>query len=600
VDFETVGLIGAILEMNFNTLSKYKDLEVNGEKFTVLDVGECPVPNETGAKYKAITVKDENNNIFVHFNGTDDGFWKENDVAAGGGPSGVQEWALEYFNRTYKEKYEGQSRESLFVTGHSQGGNNAQYVSIRSPHADDITMCVSLDGPGFSNKFLEDAKEWGEAYYERQRNKIYGIYGEHDFASAYAQNDIIDESHIKFVKQSTQEQVKKPSNNPLDRFHAVEYMVHQNEKGDWAWNDEAESSAFRELIKKLSEKLYETYKDDEETRRLLGIFLGGIAEKFLGDIYPGDLTSQDFEYLKEKFIPVLVSVLHDNPELIAPALQAFDIDAQSAESIANLLEHINTYPEVIREAALVEFLNLVKYENGKFTPDLLKIPNTLIAFWPVIFETALTHPDDLFSVLKESVENWLTENMDKAACVALFLGIMLIAFPEVIFTILTIVGIVTTITVGIAKIIFTICLIIDVIIRIAQGIAWRITKGLDDFIKAFNAIKNALQTLSKKLSDWWNKAGKEYASANPYFKVDTDKLRNYANRINNVNKRLRALDSALKSAFWQVGFFDLDRFGWIIFLTSGSPTLNQVRDYLNDAASRLESADNKACGYVGG
>ena len=67
------------LEVNFGTLSGLKSGQsLNG--FTVVDVGKFD------GKPKAITVKDSNGNIYVHFNGTGDGNWKYNAAAYGAKP----------------------------------------------------------------------------------------------------------------------------------------------------------------------------------------------------------------------------------------------------------------------------------------------------------------------------------------------------------------------------------------------------------------------------------------------------------------------------------------------------------------------------------
>ena len=94
--------------------------------------------------------------------------------------------------------------------------------------------------------------------------------------------------------------------------------------------------------------------------------------------------------------------------------------------------------------------------------------------------------------------------------------------------------------------------------------------------------------------------GVKYAINTPYIRVDTGKLRNYAMRIDNVNNRLKALDEDLKDLYWQVGFKDVWDILMANLLTSGSPTLRQIKTYLNNAADCFENADNKARGYIGG
>ncbi len=50
-----------------------------------------------------------------------------------------------------KECY-GDAANHLTVSGHSKGGNRAQYATILT---DQVDRCVSLDGQGFSSEFLE-------------------------------------------------------------------------------------------------------------------------------------------------------------------------------------------------------------------------------------------------------------------------------------------------------------------------------------------------------------------------------------------------------------------------------------------------------------
>lgn len=63
---------------------------------------------------------------------------------------------MEYLYYKYGDKY-----DSFSLTGHSLGGNLAQHMTIHAPAEmrDKIDHCVSLDGPGFSNEYIEANKE---------------------------------------------------------------------------------------------------------------------------------------------------------------------------------------------------------------------------------------------------------------------------------------------------------------------------------------------------------------------------------------------------------------------------------------------------------
>lgn len=92
----------------------------------------------------------------------------------------------------------------------------------------------------------------------------------------------------------------------------------------------------------------------------------------------------------------------------------------------------------------------------------------------------------------------------------------------------------------------------------------------------------------------------KYVESNPYFRADTDKLRSYAARIDRVNARLANLDLALQGLYAQVELDDILTIVNANLLTNVSPTLIQIKNYLNNTATRLENAENKARGYVGG
>jgi hypothetical protein len=133
---------------------------------------------------------------------------------------------------------------------------------------------------------------------------------------------------------------------------------------------------------------------------------------------------------------------------------------------------------------------------------------------------------------------------------------------------------------------------------------WSAAVEAAKFIKEiWNQTVSALNDFISKISEFIRNVfnpGSAYAAANPYFKVDPGKLREYANRINNVNTRLRHLDSSLRNCFWQVPISQMWRFACINFVTSGSPTLVQVKSYLIDTANRIDTAETKARGYIGG
>lgn len=86
----------------------------------------------------------------VAFCGTKDGKeWADNLEGLAKADTECQKAALDFI--------ENLSYEDITVVGHSKGGNKAQYVTVLS---DKVRRCVSMDGQGFSQEFLD--KYWAE------------------------------------------------------------------------------------------------------------------------------------------------------------------------------------------------------------------------------------------------------------------------------------------------------------------------------------------------------------------------------------------------------------------------------------------------------
>jgi hypothetical protein len=121
-----------------------------------------------GGNMNAATVQLPNGDIHVAFHGTGDYNWEQNTQAfANSAHSEMQRLALEYFDRSVG--IHANNGAGLYVTGHSQGGNNAMYVMLFSQFGYRINACTSLDGSGFNAFLTEEARRlWGEAYFESQ------------------------------------------------------------------------------------------------------------------------------------------------------------------------------------------------------------------------------------------------------------------------------------------------------------------------------------------------------------------------------------------------------------------------------------------------
>lgn len=118
---------------------------------------------------KAATFVDSNNNATVVFRGTAGPEWADNVLGGYKEDTEQQKVALEYIkNLPYTH---------ITVSGHSKGGNKAQYVTIvmNSIIKGKIDRCVAFDGQGFSPEFC---KKYAEEI--KQYNNLITLIGPRD------------------------------------------------------------------------------------------------------------------------------------------------------------------------------------------------------------------------------------------------------------------------------------------------------------------------------------------------------------------------------------------------------------------------------------
>ena len=154
--------------------------------------------------------------VYVVYRGTGDGEWPDNGVGMTESSTPQQEQALYYFEEV-AEQMGITSEQRLIVTGHSKGGNKAQYVTMETQYEELVDACYSVDGQGFSEKAVKNWQtEYGYEGYEQRREKIYGIHGENDYVSVLG-NSIIPQDHIRYVQTPV-------SKDNFAGYHDIKYM----------------------------------------------------------------------------------------------------------------------------------------------------------------------------------------------------------------------------------------------------------------------------------------------------------------------------------------------------------------------------------------
>lgn len=103
-----------------------------------------------GGGLSAIFTSESTGEAVVAFRGTAGGEWKDNFVGGNVTDTAQQQNALNWYQDAYKEY--GLDRYQVTVTGHSKGGNKCKYITVMDGTVD---RCLSFDGQGFSDKFMD-------------------------------------------------------------------------------------------------------------------------------------------------------------------------------------------------------------------------------------------------------------------------------------------------------------------------------------------------------------------------------------------------------------------------------------------------------------
>ncbi len=108
---------------------------------------------------------------------------------------------------------------------------------------------------------------------------------------------------------------------------------------------------------------------------------------------------------------------------------------------------------------------------------------------------------------------------------------------------------------------------------------------------------NALQGIAKWIADLFS--GRNNYDYGSYIQLNTAKLRGYANRLCDVNRRIANLDSRMDGLYTRVGLLDLWNLLQADLLTGYSWKLTRCANYLYDTASDFENLETLLYRQIG-
>lgn len=260
------------------------------------------------------TVRDPEGNYYVAFRGTGNGRWADNGNGMTAPSTEMQEAAANYFDQM-AEKYlidASLQGKDIIVTGHSKGGNEAQYVYMAAQHEEIIDACYSLDGQGFSGSAIENFQEMHSADYDDKLQHMYSINGENDYVHDLGYV-IIPEENTYFVPSSGEES--------FHSWHALENML-SNDNGsftglNWVMDGEEVSHGQQGSIGQLAHQISEMMMQlDDENLNGAAIAVMTFIDPYSNDDILGslDISWTDYVDLFAHGLPVALEALLFTPE----------------------------------------------------------------------------------------------------------------------------------------------------------------------------------------------------------------------------------------------------------------------------------------------
>lgn len=245
--------------------------------------------------------------------------WWDNGSGFGLSDTEKQKEALEYI--------ENLPYNSITVTGHSKGGNKAQYVTVLS---DKVDRCISMDGQGFSQEFLD--RYYAEI--EKKGGSITNYYLDGDFVSIL----------LFPVPGSAQVCIEGDDSIILEKNHVPSsfYRYYQDEDGYWhiLENKNGDPALVIGTRKEVMVYLHELTVFllnvmPEEDKRKAGDYIGNI----LAILMDGkDLKLEDKTYNKSNIKEYLLSDKEMLTKLLAYFIKYVETYNLTDEEIRSLAE----------------------------------------------------------------------------------------------------------------------------------------------------------------------------------------------------------------------------------------------------------------------
>lgn len=170
---------------------------------------------------------------------------------------------------------------------------------------------------------------------------------------------------------------------------------------------------------------------------------------------------------------------------------------------------------------------------------------------------------------------------------------------------ITVVGLNTVIATVVAVVVAVLAVIVvavvaelvyDLVVAVADIVCKAAAEAFNWAKEKYQQFKESVKSFVDKAKNWFKNnfnSGYKYAKTHPQIKVDTYKLRDYASRINAVNRRISNLDQRMDSLYWRVGLLDLWNLMQADLMTGFSWRLLRAASYMSDTASDFDAIETE-------
>lgn len=165
--------------------------------------------------------------------------------------------ALNWFNKIAAQN-SWNTHTDITVSGHSKGGNKAQFVAVNS---DLVDNCFSFDGQGFSPEAVSSFKNQFGSNFEKRKLNIFSFAADNDYVNILGER-IMPKENIYYIKSRM-------------GFHPLEAILDTNGK----FNPLAEQGELSRYIESVSKELMNM---EPHVRQYAALGVMNIFQKYLG------------------------------------------------------------------------------------------------------------------------------------------------------------------------------------------------------------------------------------------------------------------------------------------------------------------------------